>query len=253
MLSGHSQDIPKTAAPILNHQKSPKSNPHPPPPNFQVDYSSKMWVCNFCFNRNHFPPQYQSISDTCQPAEVQFTTLDYTIMRAPVQLPPVFLYVIDTCVDEEELNALKSSILDSLTLLPSNALVGLITFHRIISLWALNDPNLKSFVFQGTKDYTAKQIQEWLNLSPLNQQQAMQNPNAHVASQPQMPHLMNAGNQAQLMKIKNKSTMFISPIAQCQSVFKQIIDQVQRDPWPVSQGRRSYFSALLPLYEPPDH
>lgn len=195
-----------------------------------------MWVCNFCFNRNHFPPQYSSISDTCQPAEVQFTTLDYTIMRAPVQLPPVFLYVIDTCVDEEELNALKSSILDSLTLLPSNALVGLITFHRIISLWALNDPNLKSFVFHGTKDYTAKQIQEWLNLSPLNQQQAMQNPNAHVASQPQMPHLMNAGNQQQLMKIKNKSTMFVSPISQCQSVFKQIISQVQRDPWPVSQG-----------------
>ena len=196
-----------------------------------------MWVCNFCFNRNHFPPQYSSISETCQPAEVQFTTLDYTIMRAPVQLAPVFLYVIDTCVDEEELNALKSSILDSLTLLPSNALVGLITFHRIISLWALNDPNLKSFVFQGTKDYTAKQIQEWLNLSPLNQQQAMQNPNApHVASQPQMPHMMNAGNQQQLMKIKNKSTMFISPISQCQNVFQQIVSQVQRDPWPVSQG-----------------
>lgn len=187
-----------------------------------------MWVCNFCFNRNHFPPQYSTISETCQPAEVQFTTLDYTISRAPVQLAPVFLYVIDTCVDEEEFNSLKSAILESLTLLPPNALVGLITFHRIVSLWALNDPNLKSFVFQGTKDYTAKQIQEWLNLSSLNQQQTMQQPN------PQMPHLIN--QQQQMMKIKNKSTMFISPVSQCESVFKLVINQLQRDPWPVSQG-----------------
>lgn len=188
-----------------------------------------MWVCNFCFNRNHFPPQYSTISETCQPAEVQFTTLDYTILRAPVQLAPVFLYVIDTCIDEEELNALKTSILDSLTLLPQNAHVGLITFHRIVSLWALNDPNLKSFVFQGTKDYTAKQIQEWLNLSPLNQQQpiVMQNPNA------QQMHMMG---QQQVMKVKNKSTMFISPITQCESIFNLIISQLQRDPWPVSQG-----------------
>lgn len=195
-----------------------------------------MWVCNFCFNRNHFPPQYSSISESCQPAEVQFTTLDYTILRAPVQLAPVFLYVIDTCIDEEELNALKSSILDSLTLLPSNALVGLITFHRIISLWALNDPILKSFVFQGTKDYTAKQIQEWLNLSSLNQQAIQPQQNLNAA---QMPHLMNASQQQQLMKIKNKSTMFISPISQCESIFKLVISQLQRDPWSVSQGKRA--------------
>ena len=193
-----------------------------------------MWVCNFCFNRNHFPPQYSAISESCQPAEVQFTTLDYTILRAPVQLAPVFLYVIDTCIDEEELNALKNSILDSIALLPPNAHVGLITFHRIVSLWALNDPNLKSFVFQGTKDYTAKQIQEWLNLSPLNQQQAQMQPN----TQPQMmPHMM--GQQQQLVKAKNKSTMFISPISQCESIFKLVISQMQRDPWPVSQGKRA--------------
>jgi len=220
--------------PILCNRPSCKAvlNPYS-----QVDYSSKMWVCNFCFNRNHFPPQYSTISETCQPAEVQFTTLDYTILRGPVQIAPVFLYVIDTCVDEEELAALKSSILDSLTLLPSNSHVGLITFHRIVSLWALNDPNLKSFVFQGTKDYTAKQIQEWLNLSPLNQTQQMpQQPN-----QPhhQMPHLMGGQQQQQLMKVKNKSTMFLSPISQCESIFKLVISQMQCDPWPVSQGKRA--------------
>ena len=202
-----------------------------------------MWVCNFCFNRNHFPPQYSTISETCQPAEVQFTTLDYTILRAPIQIKPVFLYVIDTCIDEEELTALKASILDSITLLPKDALVGLITFHRIVSLWALNDPNLKSFVFQGAKDYTAKQIQEWLNLNPLNQQQQQQPMQQHTnmqqQQQQQMTHLMNASNQEQLRKIKNKSTLFISPISQCESIFKLVILQLQRDPWAVSHGKRS--------------
>ena len=23
----------------------------------QVDFRAKLWVCNFCFNRNTFPPQ----------------------------------------------------------------------------------------------------------------------------------------------------------------------------------------------------
>lgn len=55
-------------------------------------------------------------------------------------MPPVFLFVVDTCVDEEELSALKESITMSLTLMPANALVGLITFGRhvhvsILSLW----------------------------------------------------------------------------------------------------------------------
>ena len=52
----------------------------------QVDFRAKLWVCNFCFNRNTFPPQYAAISEQNQPAELipQFATLEYTITRAPV-------------------------------------------------------------------------------------------------------------------------------------------------------------------------
>lgn len=45
-------------------------------------------------------------------------------------LPPIFLFVMDTCVDEEELGALRESITMSLSLMPATALVGLITFGR---------------------------------------------------------------------------------------------------------------------------
>ena len=91
----------------------------------KVDFRAKLWVCNFCFNRNTFPPQYSAISEQNQPAELipQFSTLEYTITRAQV-MPPVFLMVVDTCVDEEELKALKESLQMSLSLLPPNALIG---------------------------------------------------------------------------------------------------------------------------------
>ena len=58
-------------------------------PNCQVDFRAKLWVCNFCFNRNTFPPQYAAISEQNQPAELipMFSTLEYTIPRAQ-QLPP---------------------------------------------------------------------------------------------------------------------------------------------------------------------
>jgi hypothetical protein len=39
-------------------------------------------------------------------------------------MPPIFLMVVDTCVDEEELKALKESLQMSLSLLPPNALIG---------------------------------------------------------------------------------------------------------------------------------
>ena len=56
---------------------------------WQVDFRAKLWVCNFCFNRNTFPPQYSAISEQNQPAELipHFSTLEYTITRAQVQVP----------------------------------------------------------------------------------------------------------------------------------------------------------------------
>merc|ERR1712142_1213643 len=80
-------------------------------------------------------------------------------------LPPVFLYVVDTCMDEEELGALKESLQMSLSLLPPNAMIGLITFGKMVQVHELGCEGIsKSFVFRGTKDYTAKQVQDMLGL-----------------------------------------------------------------------------------------
>ena len=44
------------------------------------------------------------------------------------------MFVVDTCMDEEELGALKESLQMSLSLLPPNAIVGLITFGKMVQV-----------------------------------------------------------------------------------------------------------------------
>jgi protein transport protein SEC23 len=42
--------------------------------------------------------------------------------------PPAFLFLVDTCILDDELDELKDSLQQTLNLLPEDALVGLITF-----------------------------------------------------------------------------------------------------------------------------
>lgn len=103
-------------------------------PYCQIDVRAKLWICPFCLSRNGFPPHYKDISTTNLPAELlpKYTTIEYTLSR-PAQTPPIFLYVVDTCLDEPDLVALRSELVISLSLLPPNALVGLITFGTMVS------------------------------------------------------------------------------------------------------------------------
>jgi protein transport protein SEC23 len=48
----------------------------------------------------------------------------------------------------------------ALSLLPTDALIGLITFGRMVHVHELNCEGMtRSYVFRGTKDLTAKQVQ----------------------------------------------------------------------------------------------
>jgi len=54
----------------------------------------------------------------------------------------------------------------SLSLLPPNALVGLITYGKMVQVHELGCEGFsKSYVFRGTKDFAAKQIQVGSNSS----------------------------------------------------------------------------------------
>ena len=56
--------------------------------------------------------------------------------------------------------SLQESLQMSLSLLPPNALIGLITFGKMVQVHELGSEGVsKSYVFRGTKDLNAKQIQ----------------------------------------------------------------------------------------------
>uniref|UniRef100_A0A4W5N4Z0 Protein transport protein SEC23 n=1 Tax=Hucho hucho TaxID=62062 RepID=A0A4W5N4Z0_9TELE len=195
----------------------------------QVDYRAKIWACNFCFQRNPFPPSYAGISDVNQPAELmpQFSTIEYVVQRGP-PTPLIFLYVVDTCLEEEDLQALKESLQMSLSLLPPNALVGLITFGRMVQVHELSCEGIsKSYVFRGTKELSSKQIQEMLGLT----------------------NSAASGHQGRPMAPQDPAVTcrFLQPVHKVDMNLTDLLGELQRDPWPVPQGKRPLRSTGIAL------
>jgi protein transport protein SEC23 len=110
-----------------------------------IDIASKTWTCQvandssltvqFCLSRQPLPNYYANIQPGNMPLELQpqFTTIEY-ILNKTTSTPPIFLYVVDTCLDETDLQALKDTLIVSLSLLPPTALIGLITFGTMVLL-----------------------------------------------------------------------------------------------------------------------
>ncbi|XP_052767484.1 protein transport protein Sec23A-like isoform X1 [Mya arenaria] len=200
-------------------------------PYCQVDYRAKIWSCNFCFQRNPFPPQYAAITEQHQPAEIipQFSTIEYTITRATCS-PPVYLIVLDTCMEEDDLQAIKESLQMSLSLLPPNALIGLITYGKMVQLHELGCEGCsKSYVFRGTKDLNAKQIQDMLGIGKGGAAPAAR------------------GGQQQQQQQQLPSNRFLQPVHKCDFSLTDLLGELQRDPWPVTQGKRPLRSTGVAL------
>ncbi|KAH3687581.1 hypothetical protein WICPIJ_001442 [Wickerhamomyces pijperi] len=133
-------------------------------PYCQLDFRANIWFCPFCSSRNNLPPHYANLNPDMLPLESQgtSTTMEYVLSR-PVQQPPIFLFVVDLCQDEDNLEALKETLVLSLSLLPPNALVGLITYGSMIHLHELSATQSKSYVFRGNKDYAFDQLEGLLS------------------------------------------------------------------------------------------
>ncbi|KAF9043586.1 hypothetical protein BDZ89DRAFT_1089992 [Hymenopellis radicata] len=168
-----------------------------------IDVRGKLWICPFCLSRNAFPPHYKDISHSNLPPELlpKYSTIEYTLARMTQR--PIFLFVVDTCLDEEDLKALRDAIVVSLSLIPPYALVGLITFGTMTQVHEIGYAECsKSYVFRGGKDYTPKQIQDMLGLSS-------QNPR------------------------------FLLPVEECEFQLTGILESLTRDPWPVANDKRA--------------
>ncbi|KAI9885222.1 MAG: hypothetical protein M1823_002994 [Watsoniomyces obsoletus] len=193
-------------------------------PYCQVETRARLWICPFCLQRNPLPPHYKDITQDAIPPELHpaNTTIEYRLAR-PAPSPPIFLYVVDTCQEEDSLRALRESLIMSLSLLPPHALVGLITFGTMVQVHELGYLECaKSYVFRGAKDYTAKQIQEMLGLAT---------PGVRPNMPPQQP-----GRSIQSM---GPSGRFLLPVQQCEFQLTNALEQLQKDPWPTPNDKRS--------------
>lgn len=194
-------------------------------PYCQVDFRSKLWVCPFCLQRNHFPPHYaDNISETNLPAELipQYATCEYELQTVPDQGPPCFLFVIDTCAQKEEISELSDSLQQALNLLPTDALVGLITFGTNVSVYDLSSDSIaKSYIFRGNREYSPGRVGELLGC------------NRHPGQQSQPNGQTSMGGPGQEVLER-----FLLPVSECSFVVESILDDLRCDPWPVPNDKR---------------
>ncbi|KAK7287290.1 hypothetical protein RIF29_00503 [Crotalaria pallida] len=191
-----------------------------------VDFAAKIWICPFCFQRNHFPPHYASISDDNLPAELfpQYTTIEYETPGDPAPpVPPVFLFVVDTCVIEEEMGYLKSSLSQAIELLPENSLVGLITFGTFVHVHELGFGQIpKTYVFKGSKDLSKDQLLEQMSF---------------FAKKPKPTVGVIAGARDGLST--ESISRFLVPASECEFTLNSVLEELQKDPWQVPADQRA--------------
>ncbi|KAK4765552.1 hypothetical protein SAY86_026642 [Trapa natans] len=236
-------------APIRPHQDIP-TLPYAPlrcrctaalNPFARVDFSAKHWMCPFCFNRNQFPPHYSQISETNLPGELypQYTTVQYSLNPATLMQPqsmdgtsqnshpPVFLFVLDTCMIEEELGYAKSALKQAIGLLPDNALVGFVSFGTQVQVHELGFSELsKVYVFRGSKEISKDRVMEQLDLAI---------PGRRAVG---AVNLQKGATQNGFPGSHSGITRFLLPASECQYTLDSVLDELQRDQWPVAPGSR---------------
>ncbi|KAJ0092554.1 hypothetical protein Patl1_26110 [Pistacia atlantica] len=197
----------------------------------RVDFTAKIWICPFCYQRNHFPPHYAAISETNLPCELypQYTTVQYTLPHNPnssnldPRLSPVFVFVLDTCMIEEELGFVKSALKQAIGLLPDNAMVGFVSFGTQAHVHELGFSELsKVYVFRGNKEISKEQVLEQLGLSSSGRRAA-------GGYQKGAPNAFpNSG-----------VTRFLLPASECEYTLNSLLDELQPDQWPVQPRTRA--------------
>jgi protein transport protein SEC23 len=223
-----------------------------------IDFRAKVWQCCLCNQRNPFPPHYAAISEDNRPPELYFSTIEYTLRKATT-LPPIFLFVADTCVTDDELVALKESLKNAVSMLPADAFVGLITFGRHVELHEMNAKGMyRSYVFKGTKEVDQKQIQKIIGLNvgrpaapfptggapapaPIAPGQLPMGQLPMGAAISGMPQhgVQQHGGMAQQIQQHLPSNKFLQPVSDCEAALLERIENIQADRWPKAQTQRS--------------
>lgn len=124
---------------------------------------------------------------------------------------------------EEEIGFLKSALSQAVGLLPENSLVGLITFGTYVNVHELGFAQIpKVYVFKGSKEVTKDQVLEQMNF---------------FAKRPKPAIGVIAGVRDGLSQ--ESISRFLLPAAECEFAINSILEELQKDPWPVPADQRA--------------
>ncbi|KAL0403771.1 UNVERIFIED_CONTAM: protein transport protein SEC23 [Sesamum radiatum] len=206
----------------------------------RVDFTALIWICPFCFQRNHFPQHYSSISQTNVPAELypNFPSIEYSIPNYqnpqnynPAVAPsPIYLFVLDTCMIEEELEFAKSALKRAIGMLPDNAMVGFISYGTQVQVHELGFSEMsKVYVFRGSKELSRDQVLEQLGLGVSGGRRA--GPGIQKGGAGPSP-VAGAGPNTGINR-------FLLPASECEYTLNSLLDELATDQWPVAPGNRA--------------
>lgn len=198
-------------------------------PHFNVNFRNKTWDCPFCHTFVKFPSSYaQFISETNLPAEmlIENSTVEYKLSKKEANFP-TFVFVIDTSIEEEELNELKETIQNTLSNMPQECNIGIITFGNMVNIHEIGFTEFPvCHSLRGEKNYKTLEIQELLGLVNLNRQSNTPNINSNSTNQP----IQN------IQFIKN--TKFIVPLSEGSFTINSLLDDLQPDYWKKKEKER---------------
>ncbi|XP_076884878.1 protein transport protein SEC23 F-like [Bidens hawaiensis] len=241
-------------SPIRPHPHIP-TNPYAPlrcktcssilNPFCRVDFQALIWICPFCFQRNHFPHHFSGISETNVPAELypQYTTIEYNFPNSGLDPnlnlnlnsnpnPNVYLFVLDTCMIEEELGFARSALQQALEFLPENALVGFVSFGTQVQVHELGYSDMsKVYVFRGSKEMSKDQVLDRLG-SGVGVGGGRRGGGPGQGFQKGAvqggPGGLNPG-----------ASRFFLPASEGAYIIHSLLEELGRDQWPVAPGNRS--------------
>ncbi|KAG7802347.1 hypothetical protein KL944_002724 [Ogataea haglerorum] len=188
-------------------------------PYCQPDLQSRTWTCSLCRLRNQFAHELTDLPFEARPEAVNY---EYILPPLATQQPYVFLFVVDLCLEPENLAALKESLLVALNLIPPDALVGFITFGKNVNVHEIgHQDTCSSYCFNGLKSYNADQIEKTLGVLS-GDLKAHRRP---VQNQPEMP--------------LNPASRFIQQLAMCEFQLTTLIESLAPDSFPVEKYHRN--------------
>ncbi|KAH9613892.1 hypothetical protein KSS87_020853 [Heliosperma pusillum] len=160
----HKNFFPKSYAGIGEHNLPAELFPtystveyHPGKNTFSMSSSNSS--SNLKPNWGHGPSSSSSLSSLAASVNTSTTMMSCVDPRA-ANVGPGFVFVMDLCVAEDELRALKNELLLVVSRLPENALVGLVTFDSMARVYDLGFGDCTRVVlFHGDRELTSVQLE----------------------------------------------------------------------------------------------